>query len=235
VVGKEGGMNPTVIETLASVGLGFLGSLIVMLVANWLQAGREARRIADQRRYEWVKERLDKVDDYISRLSLTSYQLKDAAMGVLLWTPIWWQKPRLERPQITGTAQHYLDALARALEQGEAFRNQPPETVFGSLEPQTLGRVYELHQSFSRLWEACSLLSYERKEVIEHARDSHDLGPMQAWEKHNHAEVINEYATFEKTYGQLVNAMRRALALENGYRLPSLVQRLREWWGRRGG
>jgi len=222
------------ISTDALVGLlGVALGAIVSLFAVWLEGRRESRRTAEERQYKWVKERLDKVEDYISQLSLISHQLKGAATGVLLWTPIWWQAPRLERPQMTGTVQGYLDALAKALEEGEVFRKEPPEILFGSLEPQILGGVYELHQSFSRLWVACSLLSVEREEVTQQARDSNDLGPMRAWEKHCYDDVINEYETFQKSYGYLVDAMRGALTLESAYRRPSWVQRLREWWGRR--
>jgi len=170
------GISTDALVGLAGVALG----AVVSLVGVWIEGRREARRIADRRHYEWVKERLDKVEDHISRWNLTSYNLKNAALEVLEWTAIWWQAPRLERPEITGTVQQHLDALASALEKGEAFREEPPEILFGSLEPQILGGVYELHQSFSRLWAACSLLSFERGEAIQAARDSNDLRPMQA-------------------------------------------------------
>lgn len=219
-------MNERVIETLAAVGLTFLGSVIIMLVGNWLHAWREARRIADQRLYEWVKERVDKIEPYISRLSRTSYELVGAAKGVLHWTLVWWQTPGSERPQRTGEVERNVNALKETLERADALRKETPEIIFGSLKPQILDGVYALIKSFDRLCRACHMLLSERGEASRQASNSNDLSTLEAWKERWDDEIFKEYAIFEQTYMGLVDAMGYVLALD-GYRPPSLLERLR--------
>jgi len=67
-VGGEEGMNGISTDALvglAGVALGFAGSLIVMLADRWL----EEHRIRHQRRYERVRDRIDRLEPHIVRLN----------------------------------------------------------------------------------------------------------------------------------------------------------------------
>lgn len=207
---------------LAGVGLVFLGSLIVML--DWLQASREARRIADQRPYEWGKERLDRIDLYSSQLAAASYELRDEAGKVLLWTMTWWQAPRSERPQITPLVEGCVETLQDALNRADDVRTNPPEIIFCSLRHEIVDGTRKSIVSFNRLWGACEKLLSERKEASRQASDSRDLSSVKIWEREWRDKVTKEFRSFKTKHIGLVEAMHRAL--EPGHRRPSLLKRL---------
>lgn len=216
-------MSEKVVETLATVGVTFLGSMIIMIIGETLRAWREDGRIVDERGYEWLKDRLDRLDEYISPLGLVSYEMKAAALGLLDWTLRRRQTPGPERTLWLWEVSVYLEDLKKALPKAHLMYKERPEILLGSLEPQISRAVYGLNASFARLLVVCDTLLDDRVPA-----ESHGLASLERWQKKWHDEVENEHATFEKAYGVVVDGMRRALTLRSGYPPPSLLERLRK-------
>lgn len=217
---------------LVGVGLGFLGSLIVMLVGSCLQAWREARRIADQRRYERVKDRVDKVEPYIERLKHLSDEVRAAveeAIRWTLWMPVLPDTRPSERPTMV---QYYLDILEGALEKAGAVLKEDPGIILESLEPQILDGFDELKQSFNRLYLLAGKLLLEHSRLAEGSvPSSKHWASIEMWAEEMRAEIVSEHETFKGVYKTLVMAIGNLL--QGRYRRPSWVKRLRGWWVRR--
>jgi len=218
------GMNERVIETLLAVGLGFLGSLVVMLIGNWLQAWREARRIADERRYKRAKDRVDKVEPYIAQLYHLSDKIRDSAEGVFRWVAYCSGVDPSKRP---GMPHDLFDAVERALEEAKALQEQDPGIVLGSLESRVLEGVNALRTVFSALCLEAGFFLLEKDTAFARPDIAENV---ESWANKWHGRIVRAHDVFKGVYETL------SIAIENLFERPyrrSWVQRLREWWGRR--
>jgi hypothetical protein len=78
------------ISTDALVGLlGVVLGAFVSLVGVWIEGRREARRIADERRYERAKDRVDRIEPLIVEMDRAATQIWSAATTLCALTRIW--------------------------------------------------------------------------------------------------------------------------------------------------
>lgn len=215
------GISTDALVGLAGVALGALVSLIIM----WFEGKRESRRIADQRRYERAKDRVDKLEPYIAQLHHLSNKIRESAEGIFSWVRFWSRIPPSERRPVS---QNALDDLQRTLKDASAVQEQDLGIILDSLEPQILDGFHELRKFFGTLRMLASAFFSEQ----EWALASPDPDYIDNWAEQWRRDIVTTYAAFEGAYKTLVIAIGNLL--EHPCRRPSWVERLRQWWGRRG-